>query len=278
MSTWIIISVGIAALSFVLTFIIRLYALKFKIIDIPNKRSSHSIPTPRGGGLAIVICWYLGITILFATGQIADNLYFALMSGSILAIISLIDDVISLKPLVRLSAQLLSAILAIFLLKENLIVIISAWTISTKFILIPLFVIAIAWFINLYNFLDGIDGYASVEAISIAIIMYLFTGNVICIILIASVAGFLFWNWPKAKIFMGDVGSTQLGFILIVLGIYFNNEGQFDLILWIIITSPYWFDATLTLYRRWRNKEKLSQAHKKHVFINHQTDKKIPFK
>lgn len=329
MSTWIIISAGVAVLSFILTYIIRLYALKFKIIDIPNKRSSHTIPTPRGGGLAIVICWYIGITILFAVGQIAANLYYALMSGLILAIISLIDDVISLKPTVRLSAQMISAILAIFLLKENLAVIISGWTISTQFILVPLFVIAIIWFINLYNFLDGIDGYASVEAISVAIIIYLFTGNLICILLIACVSGFLFWNWPKARIFMGDVGSTQLGFILIVLGIYFNNEGQFNLILWIIITSPYWFDATLTLYRRWRNKEKLSQAHKKHIYqrivqsgfshlqtdmaliilnvllafvillinkyniltfplfisvilllfiINHQTDKKIPFK
>ena len=116
MNNWLIFYIGVATLSFILTYIIRLYALKFKIIDIPNIRSSHSIPTPRGGGLAIVICWYLGITIVFATGHIADNLYYALMSGLILAIISLVDDVISLKPMIRLSAQLISAVMAIFFL------------------------------------------------------------------------------------------------------------------------------------------------------------------
>ncbi len=266
MRFWIVFIPGIILLSLTLTYFIRVGALKHKILDIPNKRSSHSAPVPRGGGLAIVICWYLGITLLFFFGQIADNLYYAFMSGSLLAIISLIDDIISLKPRLRLLSQLASASLALFFLRDHFFINISGWIIETQFILIPLFILAIVWFINLYNFLDGIDGYASVEAISTALIIYSFTGNIICLLLVASVAGFLFWNWPKAKIFMGDVGSTQLGFILIVLGIYLNNEGQFDLILWIIITSPYWFDATLTLYRRWRNKEKLSQAHKKHIY------------
>jgi Fuc2NAc and GlcNAc transferase len=80
------------------------------------------------------------------------------------------------------------------------------------------------------------------------------------------VGGFLCWNWPKAKIFMGDVGSTQLGFILVVLGIYFHNKLQFSILNWIMLTSPFWFDATLTLIRRMRNKEKLSEAHRKHAY------------
>ena len=122
------------------------------------------------------------------------------------------------------------------------------------------------WFINIYNFLDGIDGYASVEAIAVAAAFYIFTGQTITFILIASVIGFLIWNWPRAKIFMGDVGSTQLGFIIVVLGIYFHNEKSLSIINWLIITTPFWFDATLTLYRRWRNKEKLIQAHRKHIY------------
>ena len=258
--------IALAVLSFILTWLIRLWALKFKILDIPNKRSSHSTPTTRGGGLAIVICWYLGITFLFAYDYIADNLYYAFLSGSILAVISLIDDLLSLKPAIRLLGQLLSASLAIYFLKGIDIIIVSGWTIKPEIILIPLIIIAIVWFINLYNFLDGIDGYASIEAICIAAVIFLFTGNTLSLLLIASIAGFLFWNRPKAKIFMGDIGSTQLGFILIILGIYLHNEDQFSLVHWIILVSPFWFDATFTLFRRWKNNEKLSQAHKKHAY------------
>jgi Fuc2NAc and GlcNAc transferase len=86
------------------------------------------------------------------------------------------------------------------------------------------------------------------------------------ILLIACITGFLYWNWPRAKIFMGDVGSTQLGFILIVFGIYFHNVLEFSILNWIMLSSPFWFDATLTLYRRWRNGDKLSVAHRKHVY------------
>jgi Fuc2NAc and GlcNAc transferase len=86
------------------------------------------------------------------------------------------------------------------------------------------------------------------------------------VLLITCIAGFLYWNWPKASIFMGDVGSTQLGFILVVLGIYFHNTYEFSILNWVMLTSPFWFDATLTLFRRWRNKEKLSEAHRKHVY------------
>lgn len=266
MRYWIIMLIALAGLSFILTWLIRIWALKFKILDIPNKRSSHSTPTTRGGGLAIVICWYLGITFLFAYDYIAENLYYAFLSGSILAVISLIDDLLSLKPAIRLLGQLLSASLAVFFLKGIDFIIISGWTIKSEIILIPLIIIAIVWFINLYNFLDGIDGYASIEAICIAGIIFLFTGNTLSLLLIASIAGFLFWNRPKAKIFMGDIGSTQLGFILIILGIYLHNEKQFSLVHWIILASPFWFDATFTLFRRWKNNEKLSQAHKKHAY------------
>lgn len=256
----------IGLLSLFLTYLIKLYALKYKILDIPNNRSSHFSPTPRGGGLAIVICWYIGITFLYFTHEIESKLYFAFLSGIILAIISLVDDIISLKPAFRLLAQFISAIIALFFLKGLCSLKIGSLIIDSELILLPFIIIAIVWFINLFNFLDGIDGYASVEAISIAVVLFLFTRNLVSIILVACVAGFLYWNWPKAKIFMGDIGSTQLGFILIILGIYLNNENQFDFVFWAILASPFWFDATLTLFRRIINKEELSQAHRKHAY------------
>jgi Fuc2NAc and GlcNAc transferase len=114
--------------------------------------------------------------------------------------------------------------------------------------------------------MDGVDGFASIEAIIICSVLFIMSWNLINILLIICTLGFLYWNWPKARIFMGDVGSTQLGFILVVLGIYNHNIKEFSILNWIMLSSPFWFDATLTLYRRWRNKEKLSEAHRKHVY------------
>lgn len=252
--------------SFMLTWITKRFTLKNRILDIPNERSSHSEPTPRGGGLAIVITWYIGITMLFLRGTVDNNLYFALMSGIVLAVFSIIDDVIDLKPSIRIIAQTITVLLAFYFLNGIQPVLLFDKILIPSIILYPVVIVGMVWFINLYNFLDGIDGYASVEAIGVAFAFYLFTGQTITFILVASVIGFLIWNWPKAKIFMGDVGSTQLGFIIVVLGIYFHNEKSLSIVSWLILTAPFSFDATLTLIRRWRNKEKLSQAHRKHIY------------
>lgn len=254
-----------AIISVILTYLVRQLALKKNIIDNPNERSSHTIPTPRGGGLAIVIVWFLSLGYLFWKGQIEQNLFFALLSGLILAIVSLLDDIMDLKPAIRMLAQAASAFGALWFLGG--IQLLPDFHNSYIFWLINAAAfIGIIWFINLYNFLDGIDGYASQEAILVAAGIFLLTGNSLLGLLIAAVAGFLVWNRPKAKIFMGDVGSTQLGFVLVVLGIYFHNTAQVNISLWLILTSLFWFDATLTLYRRWRNSEQLSKAHKKHAY------------
>ncbi len=252
--------------SFLLTYLVRFFALKHKVIDIPNERSSHSVPIPRGGGLAIVITWFVGVTILFSFGYIGSQLFYALLSGIILAMVSFLDDIFDLKPIIRLLSQLLTATLALYFLNGIDSIHFYNFEFNIEFLLFPIAVIGIVWFINLFNFLDGIDGYASIETISIALMIFFFTLDPILLILVGCVLGFLIWNWPKAKIFMGDVGSTQLGFILIILGIFYHNENKLTIMQWIMISSPFWFDATITLYRRWRNKEKLSQAHRKHVY------------
>jgi Fuc2NAc and GlcNAc transferase len=233
---------------------------------IPNERSLHDLPTPKGGGIAIVLTWYTGITILFLCGIIERNLFFALLSGIFLAIVSLIDDLNGLKPVIRLIIQFLTAILAFFFLGGLRPLIMPLININYDFLVYPAAIFGMVWFINLFNFMDGVDGFASTEAIIICSVLFIVSGNLINLLLISCVFGFLFWNWPKAKIFMGDVGSTQLGFILVVLGIYFHNIYKFSILNWIMLSSPFWFDATLTLYRRWRNGEKLSEAHRKHVY------------
>jgi len=261
---FIILILGIC--SFLLTYLIMRFALRRKFVSIPNERSLHVNPTPIGGGLAIVITWYIGITILFFSGIIERSLYFSLLSGVMLAVVSLIDDIKSLRPIIRLIVHFLTAILAFYFLEGLRPLIIPGFNISYNFIIYPLAIIGMVWFINLFNFMDGVDGFASVEVITIAAVLFVMSWNIITILLIVCVTGFLCWNWPKAKIFMGDVGSTQLGFILVVLGIYFHNIFEFSILNWIMLTSPFWFDATLTLFRRWRNKERISEAHRKHVY------------
>ena len=235
-------------------------------MDIPNERSSHSIPTPRGGGLAIVISWYIGISLMFYLDLLNKNLYLALISGVLLAGISLIDDMTALKPAIRMVVQLISVLIAFYFLGGITPVLFFNTELLPTLILYIITIVGMVWFINLFNFLDGIDGYASIEAIAMASAFFIFTGQSFNLVLIGSVLGFLIWNWPKAKIFMGDVGSTQLGFIIVVLAIYFHNENQLPILCWLILSAPFWFDATLTLYRRWRNREILSQAHRKHVY------------
>ena len=124
----------------------------------------------------------------------------------------------------------------------------------------------IVWFINLYNFLDGIDGYAGSEMLFLSIAGFILFGDSLFVVLGVSVFGFLLWNWHKAKIFMGDVGSTLFGYNVAIFTIYYSNQESTNFWIWIILFGVFWFDATLTLFRRFRNREKLSQAHKKHAY------------
>lgn len=252
--------------SYIATLLVREIAMKKQIMDIPNARSSHSQPTPRGGGIAIIIAWYSGLIVLKFNGSISEDLFLALISGFVLAFVSFIDDIFNLKPWIRILFQLLTVFLGLYFIGGLKILYLNNSAFAFPFILNILVIIGAIWFINLYNFLDGIDGYASIEAICIASGMYMIVNNPVLLLIIFSVLGFLIWNWPKARIFMGDIGSTQLGYILIILAIYFNNFMEFDFAGFLILSSLFWFDATLTLYRRWRNNEKLSQAHRKHAY------------
>jgi UDP-N-acetylmuramyl pentapeptide phosphotransferase/UDP-N-acetylglucosamine-1-phosphate transferase len=236
------------------------------MVDIPNKRSLHVIPTPHGGGMAIVLTWFIGISVMYYWGMVEKSLYFPLICGVLLAIVSLIDDIIGLKPYIRLIVHFITATGAFYFLGGLRPLFIPGIDVDYQFLIYPFAVIGMVWFINLFNFMDGIDGFAALEAIIVCTVIFAFTSSMSAILLIACISGFLYWNWPKAKIFMGDVGSTQLGFILVVFGIYFHNTLKFSILNWIMLTSPFWFDATYTLYRRWKNGEKLSEAHKKHAY------------
>ncbi|MCT4638578.1 MAG: glycosyltransferase family 4 protein [Bacteroidales bacterium] len=265
MSIYITLSV-VLLISFILTYLVRKAAIKKSILDIPNHRSSHSVPTPRGGGIAIMIAWYVGVITLYIMKYIELNLFLALASGSFLSVISIIDDIRNVKPKVRLLFQALSAIGALYFIGYIRPIDLFVFQISSQYILFPLFFIAILWFINLFNFLDGIDGHIAIAGITIPLGLYIFSDSQVLLIMVAAVLGFLPWNWQRAKIFMGDVGSTLIGFNVVILSLWFRNTANVSIIVILVLSSLYWFDATLTLVRRFLNKEKLSEAHRKHAY------------
>jgi UDP-N-acetylmuramyl pentapeptide phosphotransferase/UDP-N-acetylglucosamine-1-phosphate transferase len=258
--------ISIFSASFGLTYLYRKYAIHRGIFDLPNARSSHIVPTPRGGGIAVAIAMYSGFILLFVYGRMNYSLFMAILCGIPISIIGFIDDIKGLRPGIRSIVQMFCAILALYFLGGLQNLDLGFVTIKYTWLLTVLAVFGIIWSINLFNFLDGIDGYIGTEIVFIGLSFFLLTMDLSSVMLAMSVLGFLIWNWPKAKIFMGDVGSTLLGFIVAIMIIYYQNEMQVSIIEALILTSVFWFDATVTLFRRIANKEKLNEAHRKHAY------------
>lgn len=253
-------------ISFSFTYFIKNYMIKKCLVATVNERSSHTVPTPHGGGIALSLTWFIGLVYLYFAGEIESNLFYALLFGAIISIISFFDDIYELSPKTRLVAQAVVAIGGLYFLGGFETLTFGVFDIQNPILTNVFAFFMIIWFINLYNFLDGINGYAGSEAVFLALAGFMLFGGNHFLILAVAVLGFLYWNWNKAKIFMGDVGSTLLGYNIAIFTIYYANEEASNFWIWIILFGVYWFDATLTLIRRKRNGEKLSQAHKKHAY------------
>jgi Fuc2NAc and GlcNAc transferase len=252
---------SLALLSLGLTYLIRWYTRHKAILDTPNARSSHTIPTPRGGGLAIVLSFFWGLFALHE--QIELSLFWALLSVTPIVVVSLLDDIYSLSATLRSLVHMASIVLGLYALGGVSSIDLVFMKLEGDWLNLLAF-IAIFWIINLYNFLDGIDGYAGAQAITTGLGIFAIVSNPLGLVIVASTVGFLLFNWHRASIFMGDVGSTFLGFIFAML--LFWDTSQSNLLVWLILLSLFWFDATVTLYRRFRAKEKLTQGHRKHAY------------
>ncbi|MDQ1339127.1 MAG: hypothetical protein QG567_277 [Campylobacterota bacterium] len=253
-------------LSFTITYLIKNYAIKKSLVAEVNERSSHATPTPHGGGIAIALAWFIGLFYLYFYELIEPNLFYALLVGVVISLVSFFDDIYGLSPKVRLVTQSIVALGALVALGGFESLNFRIFTVENQAITNLFAFLLIVWYINLYNFLDGINGYAGSEAVFLSVAGFLLFGGVHFIVLTVAVLGFLFWNWNRAKIFMGDVGSTLIGYNVAIFTIYYANEQSENLWVWIILFGLFWFDATITLLRRKRNGEKLSQAHKKHAY------------
>ena len=253
-------------ISFILTYFIKNYAIKKSLVATVNERSSHTIPTPHGGGIALALTWFIGLIYLFILNEIDTNLFYALSVGVIISVVSFFDDIYELSAKFRVIVQSVVSILGLVCIGGFESLEFGLVSIENQIITNIFAFLLIVWFINLYNFLDGINGYAGSEAVFLSVAGFLLFGGGHFLVLAVAVLGFLYWNWNRAKIFMGDVGSTLLGYNIAIFTIYYANQEDTNFWIWIILFGLFWFDATVTLIRRKFNGEKLSQAHKKHAY------------
>lgn len=261
-----------AVASYCLTAAVRRLALRYDLMDQPNSRSSHSRPTPRGGGLAIVIVFTVALAIGWLWRDlISSDLTVALLAGSILvAGIGYLDDRNNLSAGVRLVVHCV-AITVAFLIVGGLSVpggglVTLAWQLLAGF--------ACLWFLNLFNFMDGIDGIAAMEAIFVSTAAAMLLAELDApveliwswIALLGACTGFLCHNWPPARIFMGDTGSGFLGFVIGILLVASTHVSGFSPWVAIILVTAFGADATVTLVRRMLRGEKWHRPHRSHAY------------
>ena len=258
---------GVLFLSMFSTRIVLRYALHKNLLDIPNRRSSHDEPTPRGGGLAIVLTFLGAILILYLLNGIPKPLFWALFGGGVLVSgIGFLDDHQDVPARWRFLVHIIAAVWAIFWLRGNPHGV-GDWVSDM------LLVVCITWLLNLFNFMDGIDGLAVGEAVFVsfaAAILLLGSGfsgvGFRLFLLAAACGGFAYWNWPPAKIFMGDVGSGFLGYILSVFILESAGFGQKYLYIWLILLGVFLVDTSFTLIRRILTSQNWIQAHRSHAY------------
>nr|WP_314638671.1 glycosyltransferase family 4 protein [uncultured Pseudomonas sp.] len=260
--------------SWLLTLILRRYALAKSLMDIPNERSSHSVPTPRGGGVAIVFAFLAGLPVLALLGLLSPTLMFGLFgSGLLVAVLGFADDHGHIAARWRLLGHFAAGAWALFWVGGLAPVSFAGVTVDLGLAGTALALIYLVWMLNLYNFMDGIDGLASAEAICVCLgscVVYGLTAHIelmwVTLTLSAAVGGFLCWNFPPARIFMGDAGSGFLGLVLGVISIAAAWTSPELLWSWLILFGVFVVDATWTLLRRLLAGEKVYEAHRSHAY------------
>lgn len=254
----------------------RNWALRNRVLDRPNARSAHRVPIPRGGGVGIVAAVMAGSAYRLAVGggAPAPVLEGYLLAAAIVAGVSLADDLKGLPALLRLAAHVLAG--AIFLVGARLSGLLREAPAGASLLWLLLLGIWIPAWANAFNFMDGIDGIAGLQGIIVGA-GWAWLGLPGCAagmggMLAGGCAGFLLFNWPPARIFMGDVGSAFVGFTVSALPILAalapGSRLPLDRSLaWTLALGwPFAFDTAVTLLRRWRRGENLLQSHASHLY------------
>jgi UDP-GlcNAc:undecaprenyl-phosphate GlcNAc-1-phosphate transferase len=250
------------AVSFLLAPLVRNWARARNRLDVPNERSSHAIPTPRTGGIAIVAGLIAAIGISVPLGNFLAGFMVTVVG---LAVLGGADDFLTLRAGPKLLTQIaLTTLVSIVVMMPVAGSSVSPW------MLLPLLVFWLTGFTNAFNFMDGINGIAASQAIvtggTVAVLLHSSPdGNAaIAVAAVGAAAGFLPWNFPRATLFMGDAGSLALGVTLAVLiAIPVMTEGSFAAVL---PALPFILDTSATLIRRLLRRERIFDAHRTHYY------------
>ncbi len=244
------------------------------LVDHPNERSLHQKPVPRGGGLGVlggIACGWLAAAL---TGYELPRAGWLLAGLAILALVSLLDDRYGLAPGWRFASHFVAAVLVLaaglglaVLAMPGAVLALPAW------LGVLLTLLGVGWCINLYNFMDGMDGLAAGMAVigfAALAVLGLLSGDMefalAALAVSAAAGGFLCFNLPPARIFLGDVGSVPLGFLMAVFLLWLEADGIAPLWLGLLIFAPFALDATVTLLRRLWRREAVWQAHRSHYY------------
>ena len=264
-----------AALSLISSYLIEKFSLKYLFLDTPSPRSSHTVPTPTAGGLAILISYFIYFLMLSNFINLSTEPLLVLLISLIpIVTIGLIDDYKGIGIFTRLSVQFIVASFFVYYFQISEGGFGDNTYSQSSVIIIFLSILLSVWLMNLYNFMDGIDGYASIECIfvsfSAALIAYLNNSeSLIYLYLLGlgfSTIGFICRNWHPAKIFMGDTGSVAIGCIFAFFTIYSGHESVISIYTWLILLSVFISDATYTLFVRIVTKKNISKPHLTHGF------------
>jgi UDP-N-acetylmuramyl pentapeptide phosphotransferase/UDP-N-acetylglucosamine-1-phosphate transferase len=269
-------SFSILILSYYFVFTLRRWTERKQIFDIPNERSSHTRPIPRGGGIAIVLLTLTGLFIY--AWRKPEWAIFSMsafvIGGFLISAVGWLDDVRSLSVKIRLSAHSLGAVLVIIGFGYwHTIDFPFLGQISLGWIGLPVTFLWIVGLTNAYNFMDGIDGIAggqaAVAGLGWGVLGWLSnqpTIGILGFLLAGSSLGFLGHNWPPARIFMGDVGSAFLGYTLAVLPVIASKNDSHLALPGALFVWPFLFDTVFTFFRRLRDRENVFEAHRSHLY------------
>jgi len=245
------------------------FAHRMQLLDRPNERSSHSRPTPHGGGVPLFLAFALGLALSgYWYGPIPGDYLVLLFTALFLMFLGVVDDLRGLSVSLRMALYGLCCLLTAGYLLPPVSggIALLAWVLIWAFILL--------WSLNLYNFMDGIDGIAALQCIlacgSAALLSWLGAGEggyaLFCLLLAAAHLGFMCWNWPPARLFMGDAGSVPTGFLLASLALLGWVQGQLNPLCWLILLAAFVTDASWTLLWRAATGQPFTQPHRLHAY------------
>lgn len=263
MSHGILLIIGFV-LSYLLTNVLQRNAQRLQLVDFPNERSSHVNPTPRGGGLIFSTLFLVLFSWLAISEDLNPMISLAfIIAASIVAGVGLLDDIHSVSARIRIVFHAVATAVLLFSVNASLGIINELWLMLFLFL-------SGAWLINLTNFMDGIDGLAAIEVLSVGAIllleMMIVPGNnqllLPVALMMSCIAGFVILNWAPAKIFMGDIGSGFIGLFFF----YLILVSDISLLTWGVLLAGFWVDTTYTLLYRMFTGQRWYQAHRTHAY------------